>query len=110
MNTDTQIIDYMSISDSAKDACDLLKGLANETRLMILCMLAEGEKTVGQLEALLELRQPAISQQLARLRGDRLVKARRDGKAIYYSLTSSEARKVINVLYAIYCQDKVACG
>jgi len=101
------IDDYMSMSDSAQDACDLLKGLANETRMMILCMLAEGEKTVSQLEGLLELRQPAISQQLARLRGDRLVKARRDGKAIYYSLASNEARRIIDVLYQIYCADSI---
>jgi DNA-binding transcriptional ArsR family regulator len=70
---------------------------------MILCMLVEGEKTVSELEDLLNLRQSSVSQHLARLRGDRLVNKRRDGKAIYYSLASSEARAIVETLYDLYC-------
>ncbi len=101
---------HQEMADSAKAACDLLRGLAQETRLMILCMLAEGEKSVGELEALLNLRQPTVSQQLARLRADRLVTTRRDGQTIYYALGSAEAHKVINVLYELYCKDTSACS
>ncbi len=101
---------HEAMAESAKAACDLLRGLANETRLMILCMLAEGEKSVGELEALLNLRQPAVSQQLARLRADRLVKTRREGQTIYYALGSDEAHKVISVLYDLYCKDAESCS
>ncbi|MBT6111064.1 MAG: winged helix-turn-helix transcriptional regulator, partial [Rhodospirillales bacterium] len=74
--------------NNAKEASGFLKGLANENRLMILCSLAEGEKNVSELEAMLNVRQPTLSQQLARLRSDNLVSTRRDAKAIYYSLAS----------------------
>jgi DNA-binding transcriptional ArsR family regulator len=100
---------HKAMAESARAACDLLRGLAQEARLMTLCMLAEGEKSVGELEALLNLRQPAVSQQLARLRADRLVKNRRDGQTIYYSLDSAEAHKVITVLYDLYCKDAADC-
>ena len=82
---------------AAQSASDFLKGLANENRLLLLCLLAEGEKSVTELETILDLRQPTVSQQLARLRADQLVEARRDGKAIYYSLASEEARQVIGL-------------
>jgi len=101
---------HKAMAKSAQAACDLLRGLAQEARLMILCMLAEGEKSVGELEVLLNLRQPAVSQQLARLRADRLVKNRREGQTIYYSLGSSEAHKVITVLYDLYCKDAADCS
>lgn len=102
--------DYESMADSAKAASDLLRALAHEARLMILCMLVEGEKSVGELEAFLEMRQPTVSQQLARLRADRLVQTRREGKTIYYSLASEEARKVVSVLYDLYCKDNAQCS
>src|SRR6476469_572604 len=85
--------------ENAKRASDFLKALAHESRLMILCILAEGEKSVSELENLLSLRQPTVSQQLARLRADGLVSTRRDGKAIYYKLASDEARIVIGAIY-----------
>jgi DNA-binding transcriptional ArsR family regulator len=88
---------------SAKSASDLLKALSNENRLLLLCLLAEGEKSVSELETLLGLRQPAVSQQLARLRADDLVGYRRNGKTIYYSLTSEPAQRIMNLLYEIYC-------
>ena len=90
--------------DNAKRASDFLKALAHESRLMILCILAEREKSVSELEDLLNLRQPTVSQQLARLRADGLVLTRRDGKAIYYRLASEEARVVIGAIYDVFCR------
>src|SRR6202051_331834 len=83
---------------NAKRASDFLKALAHESRLMILCILAEGEKPVSELEDLLNLRQPTVSQQLARLRADGLVSARREGKAIYYKVASAETRVIIGAI------------
>lgn len=98
-----QKLQLEDMADSAQAASDLLRALSHEARLMILCMLVEGEKTVSELEDLLNLRQSSVSQQLARLRGDRLVNKRRDGKAIYYSLASTEAKAIIETLYDLYC-------
>ena len=92
------------MADNAKRASSFLKALAHESRLMILCILADGEKSVSELEELLSLRQPTVSQQLARLRSDGLVAARRDGKAIYYSLASEEARVVVGAVYDLFCR------
>ncbi|MBZ8134987.1 helix-turn-helix transcriptional regulator [Afifella sp. IM 167] len=91
------------MADKAKAASDFLKALSHESRLMILCHLAEGEKSVTELENLLALRQPTVSQQLARLRLEGLVATRRDGKAIYYSITSGKARRIIEVVYDMFC-------
>ena len=90
--------------DNAKRASDFLKALAHESRLMILCILAEDEKSVGELEQILDLRQPTVSQQLARLRADGLVSTRRDGKIVYYSLASDEARMIIGSIYDVFCR------
>jgi DNA-binding transcriptional ArsR family regulator len=90
--------------DNAKRASDFLKALAHESRLMILCILAEGEQSVSELEQQLELRQPTVSQQLARLRADGLVSTRREGKTVYYSLASEEARIVIGAIYDVFCR------
>lgn len=87
----------------ARKASDFLKALSHENRLLLLCLLAERERTVTELENLLSLRQPMVSQQLARLRLDQLVTTRRDGKAIYYSLASDDVRRVIAVIYDIFC-------
>lgn len=89
---------------NAKRASNFLKALAHESRLMILCILAESEKSVSELEDLLSLRQPTVSQQLARLRADGLVSTRRDGKTIYYNLASEEARIVIGAVYDVFCR------
>ena len=91
------------LSKSSKEAGRFLKALANENRLMMLCILSEGEYSVTELEHLLGIRQPTLSQQLARLRADNLVETRRDGKAIYYSLASQEARDIMNVIYKHFC-------
>ncbi|MDF9301380.1 ArsR/SmtB family transcription factor [Tritonibacter mobilis] len=93
-----------SMMDNASDAAALLKALAHEGRLMILCYLAaEGELSVGALEELLGKRQAAVSQLLSRLREDRLVIARRDGKTVYYSLADGPATEVLETLHNIYC-------
>ncbi|NOX74564.1 MAG: helix-turn-helix transcriptional regulator [Alphaproteobacteria bacterium] len=84
-------------------AADFLKALAHEGRLLILCHLASGEKSVSDLEQLLHYRQAAVSQQLARLRLEGLVKYRREGKAIYYSLVDEKSRKVIELVYDLFC-------
>ncbi len=95
--------DFEVLEASAGEAARLLKALSNKDRLMILCYLAEGERNVGDLEGLLRLRQPTLSQQLSRLRSEGLVSTRRDGKSIYYSLASEEVRQVIGLLYQLYC-------
>lgn len=89
---------------NAKRASEFLKALAHENRLMILCILAEGEKSVSELEGFLALRQPTVSQQLARLRADGLVSTRRDGKTIYYNLASEDARTIIGAIYDVFCR------
>ena len=76
-------LNFKAMLANARQASDLLKALSHEVRLMILCFLIKGEKSVGEIEKMLELRQPAVSQQLARLRADGLVEARRNGKSIY---------------------------
>ena len=83
-------------------ASTLLKALANENRLLLLCLLAKGERSVTELETTLSLRQPTVSQQLARLRADDLVAQRRQGKTIYYSLASEEARRLMTVLDKLF--------
>jgi ArsR family transcriptional regulator len=87
----------------ARRASRFLKGLSNEKRLLILCALVESEKSVGELEDILGIRQPTLSQQLARLRLDRLVATRRDGKSILYSLKSADARAAIGLLHELFC-------
>lgn len=99
----TNELQLEDMAENAQAASDLLRALSHEARLMILCILVEGEKTVSELEVLLEMRQASVSQQLARLRADRLVNKRRDGKAIYYSLASTEAKAIIETLYKLYC-------
>jgi DNA-binding transcriptional ArsR family regulator len=91
------------MADRARDASDFLKALAHESRLMILCNLLDGEKSVGELEAILSLRQSTVSQQLARLRLEGLVWARRDGKTIYYSIADDKVRAMIGLLYSSFC-------
>lgn len=97
--------DLDELADKAAEAARFLKALANENRLLILCILSQGERSVGELEELLQLRQSTLSQQLAVLREQRLVQTRRNGKSILYSLTSPEAQRLIGLLYELYCSD-----
>jgi DNA-binding transcriptional ArsR family regulator len=94
----------------ARDASDFLKAISHESRLIVLCLLSEKERSVSDLERILSLRQPTISQQLARLREDRLVTTRRDGNTIYYSLASDDVRRVIGLVYSIFCHPVVGEG
>lgn len=94
---------FKKLMDQARMASELLKALAHEGRLLILCLLAEGEKSVSELEEAMHLPQAAVSQQLARLRFDRLVNTRREGRTIYYSIASEEVSSVIEVLYNLFC-------
>ncbi len=87
----------------AKQASDFLKAISHEGRLMILCHLVSGEKSVTELENLLSARQAAVSQQLSRLRLEGLVQPRRDGKTIYYSLTDERPRKILEVVHELFC-------
>jgi len=91
------------MASRAEAAANLLKTLSHGGRLMILCHLTSGEKSVTELEERLKSRQAAVSQQLARLRLEGLVTARRDGKQIYYSLNDPRATKIINLVYDIFC-------
>ncbi len=94
-----------TIEQSAQQASALLKAMGNEHRFMILCHLRLGEKCVGELTKVLCMRQAFISQHLARLRRDRLVKVRREGHEIFYSLAGQEAITMIKALYRIYGDD-----
>ena len=87
----------------ASDAASLMRAFGNESRLMILCALADGERSVGELNEIIPLSQSALSQQLARLRREELVKTRRESQVIHYSLCTGPADRVINVLHDIFC-------
>jgi len=89
---------------SAEKACALMKVLSNRDRMMILCEISQHERCVSELEEKLEIYQPTLSQQLTVLRKEKLVKTRREGKQIYYSLESSPALAVIEVLYQQFCK------
>jgi len=88
---------------NAESASNFLKAISHEGRLMILCHLASGEKSVTELEELLSARQAAVSQQLSRLRLEGLVKPRRDGKTIFYSLSDDRSTRIIEVVYELFC-------
>lgn len=92
------------MAENAKLATDFLKALAHEARLMILCYLASGEKSVKELEDLLSLRQPTVSQQLARLRIEGFIDARREGKMIYYSIADDRAKVMVEQIYEMFCK------
>ena len=89
---------------NATRACNLLKAMANPTRLMVLCQIAEGEKSVGELAQAVGQSQSGLSQHLTVLRHKHLVVARRVGQTIYYSLASDEAASVMETLYELFCR------
>ena len=93
----------VDMAERAAEAAGFLKTLAHEGRLMILCHLGAGEKSVGALEALLDMRQAAVSQMLARLRDEGLVQTRREGKTIFYSLKNRNTEEIIALLYRQFC-------
>ena len=87
-----------------REAANFLKALAHESRLLTLCLLSQGEKSVGDLEALLSQRQSTVSQQLARLRLEGLVTTRREGKSIHYSLANDDVRTILDAVYKVFCR------
>ena len=91
------------LHDRASHACDLLKAMANEWRLIILCQLSEGEKTVSELQSVLGLSQSALSQHLAVLRREKIVSARKSAQSVFYSLAGDEATKVMETLHELFC-------
>ena len=91
---------------NARRATDFMKAVGHEGRLMILCHLASGEKSVTELEQLISARQAAVSQQLARLRFEGLVESRREGKTIIYSLADGRVRRIIEVIYEMFCAEE----
>ncbi|MBO21607.1 MAG: ArsR family transcriptional regulator [Rhodospirillaceae bacterium] len=98
-------MDVEVLQEKAGQASKLLKSLANERRLLIMCYLSEGEKSVSELEPLIGVNQSALSQHLARLRRGHLVTTRREAQTIYYSIRSSEAEAVLGTLYKLYCAE-----
>lgn len=101
-------IDLETMQTAADDASDLLKALANRHRLLVLCQLIDGEKSVGQLAEFLGIRDSTVSQHLALLRRGRLIAGRRDGQTIWYRIESEPARNVLTSLYKSYCEPKLA--
>ncbi len=95
-------LDISLMRANADNACRMMKTLANRDRLMLLCQLSQGEKRVG-LEEATNIQQPTLSQQLAVLREENVVSTRRDGKHIYYKISSPIAMSVMELLYATYC-------
>jgi DNA-binding transcriptional ArsR family regulator len=100
----TTRMDFDAMQQNATEAVTLLKGLANESRLMIMCVLTEGELSVGQLNQRIKLSQSALSQHLAVLREQGLVNTRRESQTIYYRLADSPAMNVIGLLHQVYCE------
>jgi ArsR family transcriptional regulator, virulence genes transcriptional regulator len=99
MNIETE-----KMSQAADEAVTLLQSLGNRSRLMIMCQLVGGEKSVGQLAEFLQARESTVSQHLALLRKDRLVSTRRQGQTIFYAVASEPARRVLETIYDTYCR------
>lgn len=104
-NDDISDAEMDRMVDNATTASNFLKAISHEGRLMILCHLVSGEKSVTELEDLISARQAAVSQQLSRLRLEGLVVPRRDGKTIYYRLADNRPRRMLEVVYDLFCND-----
>ena len=103
LNSESTPEEIKKLFEQAHEASELLKALSHETRLLILCLLTEGEKSVTELEETMSMPQAAVSQQLARLRLDGLVTPRREGRTIFYTISSDEVAKIIEQLYDLFC-------
>ena len=97
-------MDLSQMAQSADRASALMKTLGHRDRLMILCQLADSEKSVGQIADLLEISQSPLSQHLSRMRKEGLVETRREAQTIYYSLKSGEASRIVELLYELFCE------
>lgn len=102
-NPNASPAEFAELMAQASKASELLKALSHETRLLILCLLSEGEKSVSELETIMSMPQAAVSQQLARLRFDRLVNTRREGRVMHYSIANDEIAAIIEQLYGLFC-------
>ena len=102
----TPTIDLKAMRISASHTCRMMKALSNPDRLLLLCQISQGESCVSDLEAALDIHQPTLSQQLSVLRDEGLVDTRRDGKRIYYTVSSTQALAVMRVLYEQFCVPK----
>ena len=105
ISKDTTPTELDVVVEKAKSASNFLKAISHEGRLMILCHLVSGEKSVTELEDLISARQAAVSQQLSRLRLEGLVVPRRDGKTIYYRLADDKPKRILEVIYDLFCQE-----
>lgn len=103
-------MDLTQMQDSAAEAEELLKAMANRHRLIILCQLIDQERSVGELAGILDLRDANVSQHLALLRKDGLVTTRREGQTIWYSIASEPARKLVETLYQVFCAPNRICA
>ena len=99
------VLDPQRLRDAAAQAVGVLKALANENRLLLLCQLSQGERSVGELEESLGIRQPTLSQQLGVLRNEGMITPRREGKNIYYSVADPQTLEILALLYRLYCPD-----
>ncbi len=97
------VLEIEAMRAAAKNTCTILRSLANEDRLLLLCQLTHGEKSVGELEESLDIHQPTLSQQLGVLRNEGLVNTRRDGKRMFYSVAEPKVLQLLAVLYNLYC-------
>lgn len=104
MGKDVSQEDLLLMQQQARRASELMKALCHETRLLILCLLTEKEMSVSEIEETIGLSQAAVSQQLARLRLERLVSARREGRQIYYTIVDSEVQEIVESLYDLFCK------
>lgn len=102
---DTRLVTREQMEARANEVAELLKTLSHPARLMLACTLAEGEYSVGELEEMLGIRQPTLSQQLGVLREADIVETRREAKQIYYRLVETKAAKLIGALYGIFCKE-----
>lgn len=103
--TVTDKLDPRQMRAAAGEATAVLRGIAHEDRLLLLCQLSQGEHSVGELEAILAIRQPSLSQQLGVLRRQQLVTTRREGKRIYYRIADQRVLALLQHLYLLYCPD-----
>jgi len=101
--TEDMKTDPRRMASAAQKASDLMKTLGHKDRLMVLCHLASGEKSVGELAGLLDIPQSPLSQHLARMRKESLVTTRREAQTIYYAIASGEAARIVGLMYELYC-------
>jgi len=102
-------LDPDQMAAAADQASELLRSLGNRHRLLILCQLTEGERSVGDLATFLDLRDSTVSQHLSLLRRDGLVQTRRHGQTIWYSIASASARRVLETLFELFCKPVPLC-